>query len=406
MITGFTLIDAESNKEIKSINSGDTIDIYGRSSLSIRVEVDDPSKVGSIRVTLNGRVKNTDNSAPFSLSGDDNGNYYAEPDLGYLGGHSVTATSFQEPSGNGPRISQRSIPFVIINSDPSPPTGAPVVTTSPPTSNPTAQTSVPTVSPTLRRTSAPTSPVTLYPTAEYQSAPTDVKGYPSSPDGTLSGILQPFQKLTLCFDGPETHERANMNPFISYRMDCTFSSDSAFSEFKVPGYFAADGNAANTRVEFGNVWCCHATVDLDGPWLWSVKFVRGRRAALYDGVRVVSGEYFDGFRGQFNVVSPSTLASRNSGRGHHKGRLSYVGEHHLLYSSSGGEYALQVGTDSPADFLAYAGFDNTPRPNHEWIAHIGDFNEGTDPTWAGGQGKGIIGGKLRNRPIETAPHSI
>ena len=399
-ITGFVLVDASTNQDIQSITDGDVIDVFQKGPLSIRVVVDDPTKVGSVQVRLNGRVKNNDNTAPYSLSGDDNGDFTAESDLQYLGGHSVAATIFDGPDGTGTVVNQLSIPFTLEDSDPNPPTSAPAVPTPEPTFAPFIETAFPTSAPEELPTDAPilipTEPTTPFPTFELLLAPTDVKAFPSSPEGSLSGIFEPFRKLTLCFDGPESYERAPINPFTDYRMECTFSSDSAFSEFKVPGYFAGDGNAANTRVEFGNVWCCHVTVDLDGTWQWNVSFQRGRRVALYDeGVRPQSAEFFDGFSGSFKVNTTSSASGRQASV-MAKGRLSYVGEHHLLYSSDG-QFALQVGTDSPSGMFSYSGFDNTPG-SHGWESHAGDFNEVSDPTWAGGKGKGLIGGKFIQSP--------
>ena len=54
-----------------------------------------------------------------------------------------------------------------------------------------------------------------------------------------------------------------------------------------------------------------------------------------------------------------------------------------------GPYWIKGGTDSPENFLAYTGFDNTP-PSHQYAAHTEDWNPG-DPDWHEGEGKAIIG---------------
>lgn len=69
------------------------------------------------------------------------------------------------------------------------------------------------------------------------------------------------------------------------------------------------------------------------------------------------------------------------------GRLKYVGGHYLKFRN--GPYWIRGGTDSPENFLAYAGFDNTPS-NHKYAAHIEDWRPG-DPDWGERDGRGIIG---------------
>ena len=60
----------------------------------------------------------------------------------------------------------------------------------------------------------------------------------------LTGDLRKWQPLALTFEGPETSEEAQPNPFTDYRLEVTFHKGSR--KFIVPGYFAADGNAAET----------------------------------------------------------------------------------------------------------------------------------------------------------------
>jgi hypothetical protein len=69
------------------------------------------------------------------------------------------------------------------------------------------------------------------------------------------------------------------------------------------------------------------------------------------------------------------------------GRLEYVGNHYLKFRD--GSYWIRGGTDSPENFLAYAGFDNTPA-SHHYKEHIADWLSG-DPDWGQGKGRSIIG---------------
>ena len=75
----------------------------------------------------------------------------------------------------------------------------------------------------------------------------------SAPSATrISGELKTWHKVTLTFDGPEVSEEDEQNPFTDYRLNVTFSKDN--KTYRVPGYFAADGDAANTEADSGNKW--------------------------------------------------------------------------------------------------------------------------------------------------------
>lgn len=68
---------------------------------------------------------------------------------------------------------------------------------------------------------------------------------------TLSGELKRWHKVTVTFDGPNTSETANPNPFSDYRLDVTFTHQSSNRSYTVPGYFAACGNAENNSCDSG-----------------------------------------------------------------------------------------------------------------------------------------------------------
>ena len=205
--------------------------------------------------------------------------------------------------------------------------------------------------------------------------------------GAVSGELRKWHKITITFDGPNTSEMATPNPFTDYRLNVTFSNGS--TSYEVPGYFAADGNAANTGATSGSKWRVHFAPDKTGTWSYSVSFREGTNVAVNSednaGTPV---DPLDGETGSFLVQS-----SNKTGRDHRgKGRLQYVGEHYLKFAETG-EYFLKQGADAPENFLAYVDFDNTPNNKNlrkDWSPHKGDWNSG-DPTWKSGKGKGIIG---------------
>ena len=96
----------------------------------------------------------------------------------------------------------------------------------------------------------------------------------------LSGELRTWHKITLTFEGPETHEQASPNPFLYYRLDVTFTKGD--KSYLVPGYYAADGDAANCSADSGNKWRVHFAQDEAGTWDYAVSFRRGENVAVSD----------------------------------------------------------------------------------------------------------------------------
>ncbi len=226
---------------------------------------------------------------------------------------------------------------------------------------------------------------------------------PREPDGkgavAITGELRQWHKITLTLQGPFAHERDNSpNPFTDYALNVTFTHASGSPKYTVPGYFAADGDAANSSAQSGTTWRAHLSPDKAGPWNYAVSFTKGTEAAL--GGKGKALKPFDGVRGSFSVG-----ASDKVGRDFRaKGRLQYVGRHHLQFAGSK-EYFLKAGADAPETLLAYADFDGTKagasdvqRPGEAkrnkalktWQPHARDWNSG-DPTWQDGMGKGLIG---------------
>jgi hypothetical protein len=212
-------------------------------------------------------------------------------------------------------------------------------------------------------------------------------------DGSVkvTGELKQWHKITLSQDGPFAHEQDNQpNPFTDQRMTVTFKHADG-TEYVVPGYFAADGIAANTSAEAGTIWRAHFAPDRTGEWTYAVSFHQGPGCALEASATSQPLAPYDGRHGSFSVA-----ASDKQGRDlRAHGRLQYVGERYLKFAGSG-EYFLKAGADAPETLLGYADFDNTiagnPRksPLKTWQPHLRDWREG-DSTWQDGKGKGLIG---------------
>jgi Domain of unknown function (DUF5060)/Putative collagen-binding domain of a collagenase len=207
----------------------------------------------------------------------------------------------------------------------------------------------------------------------------------------LSGELRQWHKVTLTLTGPPADEASNApNPFMDYRMTVTFSHESGSPRYTVPGYFAGDGDAANSSATSGNKWRAHLAPDKTGRWTYRVSFVSGKGVALAAANLGQPVAPFDGKTGTIQISSTDKRAPDFRARG----RLQYADQHYLQFQGTR-EYFLKVGADAPETLLAYADFDGTvarkPQvPLHTYAPHLQDWKPG-DPTWKDGKGKGLIG---------------
>jgi len=209
----------------------------------------------------------------------------------------------------------------------------------------------------------------------------------------ISGELKQWHKVTLTLDGPQAKETDNdPNPFTDYRMDVTFTHESGSPNYKVPGYFATDGNAAETSATSGNKWRAHLSPDKSGKWTYKVSFTKGKDVAVNERAKGTTVAGCDGASSSFNI-GPTDKTGRDFRA---KGRLTYVGGHYLQFAGSK-EYFLKAGADAPENFLAYREFDGDFKTDghkdnlvKDWKPHVQDWKPG-DPAWQGGKGKGIIG---------------
>jgi hypothetical protein len=296
-----------------------------------------PSVVGSVVFGYNGNLAyRTENTAPYSLHGDTNGVYTRwspQP-----GSYEVTATAYSGTGATGSKSAMLVRRFTVQQS---------------------------TTSSTLAPAPGPT-------------------------PAQISGELRTWHRVTLTFDGPATSEDAWPNPFRDYRLNVTFTNGSR--RYVVPGYFAADGNAAETSARSGGKWRVHFVPDTTGTWTYSASFRSGVDVAMSLDAAAGAPTSFDGASGSFSVQ-----LTNKTGRDHRaKGLLQYVGRHHMRFAGTG-DYFLKAGADSPENFLGYWEFDGTFDTGgvagsilHRYGGHVFDWRAG-DPTWQGGKGKGIIG---------------
>lgn len=209
-----------------------------------------------------------------------------------------------------------------------------------------------------------------------------------------------WQTITLAFEGPETEEQAATNPFTDYRLEVEFSQGE--NKYRIRGFYAADGNAAETSAERGNVWQVRFTPDSPGIWTYSARMSKGDMIAINDDPSAGESIPLSHSNGSFRVtaVSEEGTGSRDFRL---QGRIEKDGRYFRHKGS--GKYILKGGADSPENFLAFADFDGTQRGEgfqarkgenapteglHTYSPHEADWNPG-DPTWQGGKGKGMIG---------------
>lgn len=214
----------------------------------------------------------------------------------------------------------------------------------------------------------------------------------------VSGELKAWHRVTLTVPGPETSETAATNPFRDYRLDVEFSRPG--KRYLVPGFYAADGNAAETGADKGNCWRANFAPDAPGEWSYRVSFRKGRDVAMADDAAAGEPAGADGATGRFSVAPSDKSAPDHRAAG----MLRYTGGRYLQFAGSG-QFYLKGGADSPENFLAYADFDGTTArykaaqqrqgeaPSqrlHRYEPHAADWKP-DDPTWRGGKGKNIIG---------------
>jgi hypothetical protein len=215
----------------------------------------------------------------------------------------------------------------------------------------------------------------------------------------IEGELLKWHKITLVLTGPETSEWAKENPFLEYKLEVTFTNGT--KSLTVPGFFAADGNAAETSADAGKIWKVHFRPDADGTWNYKISFRKGKDIVVKEGESLGEPVAGDGMEGSFDVGESDKTG--NDFRA--KGRIVNGGKGYIKFQDSD-EIWIKNGADSPENFLAYSDFDQTARFSlktevregeadpkkdlHKYEPHIADWKTG-NPTWQNGKGKGMIG---------------
>ncbi len=205
----------------------------------------------------------------------------------------------------------------------------------------------------------------------------------------IDGELKKWHRVTLSFEGPETDELAAVNPFLDYRLDVTFTNGT--KTYVIPGFYAADGKAAETSATNGNIWQVRFTPDAIGEWFYSVSFKKGNEIAVANSTEnAASAEFMDGQTGTFSITESDKTGRDNRT----KGRLQYIGESYLQFEETK-KYFIKLGVDAPENLLGYADFDahtNALDFLKEWEPHAKDFTADAQPyVWKENKGKNLLG---------------
>lgn len=114
IITGFTLVDADSDKDISNLSNDSYLDIAQIKGLNLNIRVNtNPLTIGSLSIKLSGPISDsrTENTAPYSLFGDNQGDYNGKALLEGL--YTLEAIPFSEVNLGGTKGTPLSIKFSI-----------------------------------------------------------------------------------------------------------------------------------------------------------------------------------------------------------------------------------------------------------------------------------------------------
>ncbi|MEP5032933.1 MAG: DUF5060 domain-containing protein [Parasphingorhabdus sp.] len=200
------------------------------------------------------------------------------------------------------------------------------------------------------------------------------------------------------FVGPALSETSADNPFTDYRLTVTFTHEQ--KKHILRGFYAADGRAAETGAQAGNIWQVRFTPDQPGQWTWQARLSRGPNIAIDpiadSGETIALAED----HGQFLVVG----SDKSNPDFRHANRGKLVADKGYFRFVQSGQYWLKGGTNSPENLLGYHEFDNSFRMAanardgesdgglalHKFTPHLQDWRPG-DPSWRGGKGKALVG---------------
>ncbi len=113
-VTSFTLINADTELPIGPLTSGQTINFAELPTRNLNVAAGTVDSIGSVRFDFDGQAGfRIENSAPYSLFGDQDGDY--KPGSFALGSHTLIATPFSRRNAAGTPGTALSVNFTVTN---------------------------------------------------------------------------------------------------------------------------------------------------------------------------------------------------------------------------------------------------------------------------------------------------
>ncbi len=151
---------------------------------------------------------------------------------------------------------------------------------------------------------------------------------------TVSGELRQWHKVTLTLaESAGRRDGECAEPISGLSPVAVFTHESGTPSYSVPGYFAGDGNAANSSATSGNKWRAHLAPDKTGRWNYRYSVCqRKRRRASAGGSAGQAVAPLHGRTGTIQIAASDKRAPDFRARG----RLQYAGKHYLQFAGSGG----------------------------------------------------------------------
>ena len=228
--------------------------------------------------------------------------------------------------------------------------------------------------------------------------PSSIPNRVSNPKQVSLPVHKQWHTVTLNFKGPMVAENDEHNPFLHYKLLVEVSHPQSKMNFTIPGYFAADGDSAESGASKGDLWQVKFNPPKQGIWQYQAKLYAGKNISISPTYNSAKEIILPSAQGEFLVI-PSDKHGVDF-RAH--GRL--IADKGYFKFQNTNSYWLKGGTNSPENLLGYQDFDNTYRipakardgeaaPNqalHQYSEHLKDWNTG-DPQWKNEKGRSLIG---------------
>jgi N-acetylneuraminic acid mutarotase len=117
-VTGLVLVNATSDSDIGAFSSGTNLDVSTGATFSVRADVGGGT-VASVKFLLDGVAIRTENTAPYTVAGDNAGDYTAWSVA--AGNHTLAVIPYDGANASGDAGSEVDVAFSVTGTPPSPP---------------------------------------------------------------------------------------------------------------------------------------------------------------------------------------------------------------------------------------------------------------------------------------------